>query len=293
MNWIAPEVHARLRRLRLSRRQPSLERGSGIHLSRTRGSGLEFSQYRSYEPGDDPRRIDWKLYARSDRYLVREAERDSRLTLWVLIDATASMAQSDRARPHHSKLDAARAIAACAAELALRQNERFGLIGIHEDRPTQLPAGSGPRHRDRLHFELSRLQAGGHWPTAASLQSLWPTVEPGSLVLMLGDGFEDQAIAWAERLSGTQREVLAVHIHGADEQDFPFTGAMAFRDPETGALRRVDAGTARARYLERFAAARRARASRLDSAGVRHCEQRLDEPPDAGLARLLATGRRS
>ena len=79
-----------------------------MHASRSRGAGLEFAQYRGYEPGDEPRRIDWKLFARSDRYFVREAERDSPLTLWIVIDASASMALADRARPDFSKLEAAK-----------------------------------------------------------------------------------------------------------------------------------------------------------------------------------------
>ena len=67
---------------------------------------MEFAQYRAYEPGDEPRQIDWKLYARSDKFFVREAERDSPLTAWVVLDATASMAQTDAARPGWSGINA-------------------------------------------------------------------------------------------------------------------------------------------------------------------------------------------
>ena len=125
---IPPDVRARLRELRLVARAGAGGVGLGQHASRSRGAGLEFAQYRAYEPGDEPRRIDWKLYARSDRYFVREAERDSPLTIWLLLDATASMRQADAARPDFTKLDAAKTLAACVIELALRQGDRFGLI---------------------------------------------------------------------------------------------------------------------------------------------------------------------
>jgi uncharacterized protein (DUF58 family) len=117
---IPHELRARLRDLRLVARRNAGGDGLGQHSSRSRGAGLEFAQYRAYEPGDEPRRIDWKLYARSDRYFVREAERDSPLGVWLLLDATASMRQADQADPARAKFDVAKTLAACVIELALR-----------------------------------------------------------------------------------------------------------------------------------------------------------------------------
>ena len=87
-DFIPPQVRARLRELRLGSRKPAPGHGFGQHSSRSRGSGLEFAQYRAYEPGDEPRQIDWKLFARSDRYFVREAESEAALTLWLVVDAS-------------------------------------------------------------------------------------------------------------------------------------------------------------------------------------------------------------
>ncbi len=84
---IPADVRSRLQDLRLNSRRAIGARGIGLHRSRSRGAGLEFAQYRAYEPGDEPRQIDWKLYARSDRFFVREAERESPLTAWLLVDA--------------------------------------------------------------------------------------------------------------------------------------------------------------------------------------------------------------
>src|SRR4051794_38224047 len=184
---IPTDVRARLKNLRLRARHGAGGDGLGQHASRSRGAGLEFAQYRAYEPGDEPRRIDWKLYARSDRYFVREAERDSPLTAWVLLDATASMRQADRADPARSKFDVAKALAACVVELALRQGDLFGIVLLGDGLPWVIPAGSGPRQRDRCVLELARRPSAGSWPAPDALRPLWERVTPSSVVVFLSD----------------------------------------------------------------------------------------------------------
>ena len=250
---IPSDVRARLRDLRLRARGSAGGDGLGQHSSRSRGAGLEFAQYRAYEPGDEPRRIDWKLHARSDRYFVREAERDSPLTVWLLLDATASMRQADVARPGFSKLDAARSIIACVIELALRQGDRFGVIALGGSLPLVVPASGGTRQRDRCVLELARLQPAGVWPDAASLDALSERVHASSLVLLLSDFFDDAVPALVEKLAAARREVLAIQMLGADERDFPFSGGHRFIDPESTAERRVEARTAAASGLSRDA----------------------------------------
>src|SRR5262245_51069043 len=202
---LPPDVRARLRALRLYPRRARGGGGLGQHLSRSRGAGLEFAQYRPYEPGDEPRRIDWKLFARSDRYFVRESERDSPLTIWLLIDATASMAQRDAARVDWTKLDAAKTIAACAIELALRQGDRFGIVALSGTGAAFVPADAGPRHRDRCLLEIERIACAGRWPDAIGLRALWDRIRPSSLLLMLSDFFDDAAADLAVRFAGARR----------------------------------------------------------------------------------------
>ncbi|MGB0133067.1 DUF58 domain-containing protein [Dokdonella sp.] len=290
---IPPELHARLRDLRLSMRGPSSGDGLGMHASRSRGAGLEFAQYRGYEPGDEPRRIDWKLFARSDRYFVREAERDSPLTVWILIDASASMAQSDRARPQFSKLEAARILAACVIDLALRQGDRFGIVGLSAEGLQFVAEGAGPRQRDRCMVELERLKSAGSGVADSQLTPLWDRVRPGSLVILLGDGFDERLMDLAVRLSATRREVASIQLLTAEERDFSFRGGLLLRDPETGTEMRVDAERARKEYLDRFAAARTALARRLAANGVAHAEHVLDRPLDEPLRALFGAAQRA
>jgi len=202
---IPPELRARLRDLRLCARSAAGASGLGMHASRNRGAGLEFAQYRGYEPGDEPRRIDWKLYARSDRYFVRESERDSPLRIWIVIDASASMAQADARRADFSKLDAARLFAACVIELALRQGDRFGLIGLSGTGPLFVDATSGVRQRDRCLLELDRLASAGGLPPETQLRPLWERVHAHDLVLILSDFFDDALADLAVHLAAARR----------------------------------------------------------------------------------------
>ena len=287
-DFIPADVRARLKALRLVGRRAAGGHGFGQHASRSRGAGLEFAQYRAYEQGDEPRQVDWKLYARSDRFFVREAERDSPLTAWVLIDATASMAQGDQARPGWSRLDAARALAACVFELALRQGDRFGLAVIGGDGLRLVPAGDGLRQRDRCLLELQGLVASGQWPDEARLKPLWERIGAGHLVLLLSDDFDEAAVTLAERLSAARREVLNVQVLTAEERDFPYLGGRRFRDVESGEERLSDSGSARSDFLAAFARARGVLDARLAASGIRRAEFYLDESLDQPLRRLFA-----
>lgn len=286
---VPPDVRARLRDLRLALRSHAGGDGLGQHSSRSRGAGLEFAQYRAYEPGDEPRRIDWKLHARSDRYFVREAERDSPLTAWIVVDASASMRQWDQAQPARSKLDAARTLAACVIELALRQGDRFGLVVLGGEAPRVVRAGGGARQRDRCLLELVQCRPAGAWPGEASVRTLWERVAPSSLVVLLSDFFDEAAIVLAERLASARRDVASVQLLGADERDFPFQGAHRFVDPESPMERRVEAARVRADFLERFGEARAQLARRFAARGIRHAQYVLDQPVDLPLRELFTT----
>lgn len=285
---IPVDVRARLKQLRLISRRVSAAMGIGQQASRMRGSGMEFAQYRAYEPGDEPRQIDWKLYARSDKFFVRESERDSPLTAWVLLDASASMAQADTARPHWSRLQAAKIQAACIFELACRQGDYFGLIVVCAGRMQVIEAGLGPRHRDQCLHVLSKLKAEGSWPQEAELRPVWQRVRANDVAVLLSDGFDEAGVALIERLALARREVLNIQLLTCEERDFPFQGGRRFVDVESGAELRSDGPTARAQFMQAFAKACTQLAQRMAKAGIRHVPYYLDEAPDVPLQRLFA-----
>ena len=284
---LPPEVLARLRPLRLHTRLGAAAHGHGLHASQQRGSGLEFSQYRSYEQGDDLRQVDWKLFARSDRYFVREAERESPLAAWIVLDVTASMAQTDQARPHVTRLDVAKQIAACAVQVALQGGDRFGLIAVNDAQVQPTPSGLGARHRDRCLLAIDGMSSAGRWPDATRLSPAWNMLGPHSLVLLLSDCFDDDVVEMAEKLAATGRDVCLLQILMADERDFPFRGGHLFVDTENANTLLGDADALRADYLQRFADARSALQARCAHAGIRMATHFSDAAIDAPLHALF------
>lgn len=289
---LPPDLRGRLQRLSLRPRRPAVLLGAGAHDSRNRGGGLEFAQYRAYERGDELRRIDWKLYARSDKFFVRDAERESPVVIWLVLDTSASMAQADMARPDWSRLDAARRLAACVMEIALRQGDRFGLIVEGSDGLMVVPPGEGVRHRDRLRLALAPLAAQGVADWARDVGAIGGRIGPHDMTLVLSDGFDEGCIAAAKRLAASGRDISLIQILTGDERDFPFDQGYRFNDPETGAQLVGDGPAMRRDFLARFAEARAALAERLAAHGVRHVEHFIDQPADQPLAALfLQAGR--
>jgi uncharacterized protein (DUF58 family) len=277
------DVRARLKALRLLARKISGAQGVGQHQSRSRGAGLEFAQYRAYEPGDEPRHIDWKLYARSDKFFVREAERDSPLIVWCMIDATASMAQSDAARPEWSRLQAAKALTACVIELALKQGDRFGLIAVKNNGLLVVNAGAGNKHRDQCLLELHKLKAQGGWPDETACRPIWERIAANHLVLLLSDNYDEACVALAERFALARREVLNIQILTAEERDFPFQGSHRFRDAETETELLTDAAAVKEAFITEFSAARKNLAARFTASGIFHTDYFLDQALDLPL----------
>jgi len=287
---IPPEIRSRLRRLNLRTRRDLGTRGFGMHPSRNKGSGIEFAQYRAYEPGDEPRRIDWKLFARSDKFFVREAEEESPVSVWILIDASASMAQADRARPEFSRLDAAKLLGLCIAELAQMQGDRFGWIILQDGALGLAEPRGGRSQMDRLQIDLARLEARGTFPDSVTLAPLWQRIGAHDLVLFLSDCFDEDGIALIERLAKAGREVLAVQMLTVEERDFPFDGGYRFRDQESGDALIGDGRALREIFLTRFAAARANLEARLDRLGIGHTAHVLDEPIDRALHVFFGRG---
>lgn len=282
---IPADVRHRLKGLSIVARRAIGDRGLGLHASRSRGSGLEFAQYRPYEQGDEPRQIDWKLYGRSDRFFVREAERESPVALWILLDASASMNQADA--PPYSRFDAAKGLAAALAELALAQGDRFALATLRATGLDLIPAGGGARNRDRLQLALHAVGASDGFPAEPTLAPLWERIGPRDIVAILSDWFDPACLDLARKLAAAGREVLAIQILTVSERDFDLDGGYRFRDPETGEDLLGDAAALRSDFLARFGAAQAALAAAFGAAGIRHAILVLDEPLDTPLHALF------
>ncbi|CAN7611626.1 DUF58 domain-containing protein [Massilia sp. LjRoot122] len=210
--------------------------GHGIHAGRERGAGVEFSEYRAYAPGDEWRRVDWKLLARADRYFVREAERDSHVAVWLVLDASASMLEPSREVEGVDKLAYARTVLGCVAAIAQRQGDAFGLVVLNGGKVQFTPALRGPRQLQRVLLQLSRVQADGELPDADTLRASLHFAQSPSVIFAASDLLDwpsplSQALT---RLRGMRHDVRVLCLQTQAEVDASFSSALAYRDPEQG-----------------------------------------------------------
>ncbi len=211
--------------------------GHGIHAGRERGAGVEFSEYRAYAPGDEWRRVDWKLLARADRYYVREAERDSHVAVWLCLDASASMQEPSRSMEGVTKFWYARTVLACIAAIAQRQGDAFGLITLGDQRVHFTPAARGPRQMHRVLAQLSRTEASGSLPDEATLRASLHFARSQSLVFAASD-FLDWPSPLSDallRLRHMRHDVRALCLQTEAELAAGFKQGAAYRDPEQAA----------------------------------------------------------
>lgn len=211
--------------------------GHGIHAGRERGAGVEFSEYRAYAPGDEWRRVDWKLLARADRYFVREAERDSHVAVWLMLDATASMAEPSRSIIGVDKLGYARTVLGCVAAIAQRQGDAFGLVVLSEGKVQFTPAARGPRQLQRVLTQLQRAEPRGLLPDTEALRASLHFARSPSAVFAASDFLDwpspvSQALT---RLRQMRHDVRVLCVQTEAEVAASFAAEPAYRDPEQGA----------------------------------------------------------
>ena len=231
---ITPALLAHTTDLNLVIRHVLAGLGHGIHAGRERGAGVEFSEYRAYAPGDEWRRVDWKLLARADRYYVREAERDSHVAVWLWLDASVSMAEPSREINGIDKLWFARVTLACLAAIAQRQGDAFGLVICSGGKVEFTPASRGPRQLQRVLAQLSRAKADGAMPSEEVLKANLHFARSPSLIFAASDFLDwpsPLSVALL-RLRHLQHDVRVLSLHTQAEMDASFKTGSAYRDPE-------------------------------------------------------------
>jgi uncharacterized protein (DUF58 family) len=244
---IEPHFLATIKDLRLIAKKIADGYFAGLHRSSLTGTGLEFSEYRSYRPGDDLRLVDWKMYARSDRYFVRQSETDTSATVWFILDCSASM---DYAENGVTKMDYARWIAASLGYLAVHQGDAIGLEVVRGAAESSiLVPRRDPLHLERFLIELERASPNGSWPTSHR------SVRAGSIArremsVVVTDLYEkeNEIIDYLCGLRAANHETLLFHLMGHDELEFNYEGLCSFEDLETGRTVEVDAELVRSQY---------------------------------------------
>lgn len=289
--FLDPEVIARLRGLDLKARMVVEGFLAGLHRSPYKGFSVEFAEHRPYMPGDEPRRVDWQVYARTDRYYVREYEEETNLRAWLLLDASGSMG---RTGPGISKLEYASWLAASIAWLLLHQRDSTGLVTFTDRVDQYIPPRSAPTHLSVLLERLEALKPGGDTDLAGTFHQLAERITRRGLVIIFSDLWDSQeaVLAALRHFRHRRHEVLVFHLLSPEERDLSWRQPVLLRDMETGRELPVDprvVGPEYRRAAGRFFAEyeQRCRAALVDYHAVF-----TDQPFDRALFAWLAHRRR-
>lgn len=246
-DFLDPHVIGRLASLPLHARFPMLGSVSGRHRSPVRGSSLEFAAYRKYVPGDDVRRLDWRAYARSDRYFVKEFEADTNLRLCLVVDTSGSM---NVALQGSSKLDLARRLAGSLAYLAARQGDAVGLYCAGTALGTEIPPKRSAAHLRSVLDEIAGLRAAGKTGLIAALHEAAERVPQRALVIVISDLFVplDQLRGCFQHLRFRKHDVAVFHLLEEVELELDFDRPIRFLDLEGGEAVLSDTSVIAAQY---------------------------------------------
>jgi uncharacterized protein (DUF58 family) len=232
-DYLEPAVLARLSALPLDARLPMLGNVSGRHRSPIRGSSLEFSEYRKYVPGDDTRRLDWRAYARSDRFFIKEFEADTNLRLCLIVDTSGSMRYSNG---RLTKLDYARRIAGTLAYLAARQGDAVGLYCTAAELTREIPPKRNAAHLRHVLDQIGAMQAAGETGLCTTLHEAAERVRQRALMVIVSDLFvpPQELRSSFQHLRFRKHDVALFHLLDHNEIAFEFDRPIRFLDLEGG-----------------------------------------------------------
>jgi uncharacterized protein (DUF58 family) len=245
----------KLKNLQLAGKLVSEELMLGIHTSRRSGIGVEFEQYRHYEPGDDPKRIDWKLFARTDKHLVRESATESDKQVRFLLDLSGSMNYEENGV---SRLQYAQLLLASLAYLCYIQNDQMSLYTLKKG-ALQTISAAGAHSSGKLAFQkilvgLEKTVAGGTSGLAELEVPRFPELQSKKkeLLVFAGDFLQigDEWLALIRSLANPFREIVIFQILGDQEADFNLQGFFRFKDLESGYETELDAAEVRGAFRE-------------------------------------------
>ena len=203
---------------------------NGSHRSPYFGSSVDFAEHRGYVQGDDIRRVDWRVFARTDKYYIKEFEADSNSNFSVLLDVSKSMAFGERI----SKLDYAKTLAACLTYLVSKQRDRVGMVTFDEDVIDHVPPSA--KHVDVVLHTLDRVQARRPGRLGPPLRKLAEHFGRRGIVVVISDFYEepDEILDAVSLIRYRGNDVILFHVLDPAEVDFTFSDASSFEDLESG-----------------------------------------------------------
>jgi len=230
--FLDPKVLARISDLELLARAVVEGFINGLHRSPYLGQSVDFAEHRAYMPGDDIRRIDWRVFARSDRFYVKEFEADSNANFLVLLDISRSMRFASQGV---SKLDYGRMLAACLTHFAHTQRDRVGLVTFDEDVVEFVPPSA--KHRDAVLHALDRVSPQGRrGELRMPLLKAAEASRRRGMLAVISDLYEDPSdvLRATRQLAWRGSDVLVFHVLDPAERHFPYEESATWLDSESG-----------------------------------------------------------
>jgi len=245
--FLDPVVLARISNLELIARTVVEGFIGGLHHAPYLGMSTDFAEHRSYQPGDDIRRIDWRLYARTDRFFIKQFEADTNTNFSVLLDVSRSM---DFKVDGVSKFDYARMLGACLSYFCQKQRDRVGLVTFDNKVVDRVPPSA--KHLEEILYTLDRAKPGRPGELGPPIRRASEFFKRKSILALISDFYEepDQVMDALKYLGQRGNDVIVFHVLDPAELDFPFKEAMSFEDAETEEVMPVIPDQARAQYQE-------------------------------------------
>jgi uncharacterized protein (DUF58 family) len=283
---LSAEAAARVKRLELFARSRVENHLKGAHRSRLKGHSTDFLQHRAYLPGDDIRALDWRVYARSDRLVIREREEFTALDVNIVIDCSASM---NFGSGEMTKFEFARHCAALLAYLVVNQRDRVG-VAFASDRITQfVKVAGGNKHLAEVFRQLLACEPAGETDLSACTRQLLQFAGKKSLFIFFSDCYQDPAALGRSLgiLSRAGHDLIVYQIYDPAEADLPYSGFTLFRDVENNRIDPADPQEIRAAYVEAFRKHARDLKSIAMSFGVEFRPLPVTADWESALAQLL------
>ena len=286
--FLDPAVVARLGTLELKARTIVEGFLSGLHRSPFKGFSVEFAEYRQYMPGDDLSTIDWKVFARSDRYYVKKFEEETNLDAHLMLDVSGSMGYGSGAM---TKFEYGACLAASLAYLMNRQRDAVSLTAFDEKIVERLPAASRPGHLRNILVTLDRLELGRETNLSKPLHQIVDSLSKRGMVVLISDLLDDPAavIQALKHFQFRGNDVIAFQVLDADEIDFPFERATRFEDLETSEEIMAVPAAVREHYVKEMNALIERYRRELGAAGIDYQLLTTDRPLEFALMSYLST----
>lgn len=288
MGLLDPGILAKTRNLEIIARKVVEGAAGGLHPGRIRGSSQEFAYHREYVPGDELRALDWKVYGRTDRFVVKQYHEDTNLRAIIALDTSNSMSFSWKGRT--PKFRFAQVLAAALSYLLFRQRDSTGLALFGGDLHYFIPPRADAFAFSRILESLEKTSPQGDTMLAESLFKIGQRIRRRCLLILISDMLTDQrkmleALRW---FAYRKNEVVIFHILDPAEIDFPFQGDVVFEDMETGATVKFNADSVRSSYTYVVKKFLQSTEQELMSGGIDYFRFLTTSDMSDGLARFLA-----